>query len=272
MVWAIIWTWVKNLDTVQIVLLSIAAFCFLIVIINLIILWWQKRNIERIPDFIEKLDVMTSNFVDDFSFNLSQEEWKNLYKDYSNILGLDLTRLFIELPKEHNQDAIDRAFDSVARSYEKNLDPKNKTAESLTYLGDMGSILDKYNAGLELLKSTPQYKTLDKKIKVLQRKAPSAYISIKVNEYYTVSDRLYIMLLGVKPLFDQPLVREKIPAKAYAKKSQIRPAIEGQVANLIAGVRESIIKYKERNKGYSEQKATEHTSSLENRETRRKRG
>jgi hypothetical protein len=38
MVWAIIWTWIKNLDKVQITLLAIAFACFLYVFINLFIL------------------------------------------------------------------------------------------------------------------------------------------------------------------------------------------------------------------------------------------
>jgi hypothetical protein len=78
------------------------------------------------------------------------------------------------------------------------------------------------------------------------------------------------MLLGVKPLFDQPALREKMPAKVNAKKSQVRPMVDGQIANLIAGVRESIIKYKERN---MEQKvATEqNTDKSGNRAERRKR-
>ena len=111
----------------------------------------------------------------------------------------------------------------------------------------MGSILDTYNVGLGRLKATPQYQKLDKKIKSLQREAPSAYISVKVNDYYTVSERLYVMLLGTKPLFDQPKLIERMPAKVNAKRSQIRPIVDGQIANLIAGVRESVIKYKERN-------------------------
>ena len=57
----------------------------------------------------------------------------------------------------------------------------------------------------------------DNKIKALQRKAPSALISVRVNEYYRVSERLYIMLLGVKPLYEQSLVQ--VPARARAKKS-----------------------------------------------------
>jgi hypothetical protein len=209
---------------------------------------------------------LTSNFVDDFKLELTPENWKSINRDYSNVLGLDLTRLENELPKEHNLDEIERAYDSIIRAFDKKLDPQNKFNESLVYLGDMGSLLDKYNAGLGSLKKTIRYEKLDKKIKSLQRKAPSTYISAKVNEYYTVSERLYIMLLGTKPLFNQPNLQEKIPAKVYAKKSQIRPVVEGQIANLITGVRESIIKYKERR---LEQKNVEPVNPPQNRAERR---
>lgn len=248
MIWGIIWSWIKNLEKVQIILFGIAAVFFLIVIIRLIMAWWYRRNIERIPDLIEKLDVMVSSYIDDFKFNLTEQEWKSINRDYSNVLGIDLTKLESELLKENNKEGIQRAYDSVIRAYEKKLDPENKTTESLTYLGDMGSILDKYNVGLNNLKETEQYQKLDKKIKSLQRKAPSANISAKVNAYYRLSERCYILLLGVKPLLEQPTLSDRIPAKIYAKKSQIRPLIDGQIANLIAAVRESILKYKERKK------------------------
>lgn len=267
-VWGVIWTWIRDLDKVQIILFAVAAGCVLFVFLSLFIAWRQRRNIESIPDLIEKLDVLTSNYIDDFSFDLSKEEWKSLNRDYGSVLGIDLSRLETELPKEHNQKSIDRAYESVVKEYERKLDPQNKAAESLNYLGDMGSLLDTYNVGLARLKETEQYQKLHKKIKSLQRKSPSAYISVKVNEYFTVSERLYIMLLGTKPLYEQPILREKVPAKVYAKKSQIRPLIDGQIANLIAGVRESITKYKERD---LEQKTAEHTSNPpQNRAERRK--
>ncbi|MDD5701608.1 MAG: hypothetical protein PHU23_06100 [Dehalococcoidales bacterium] len=270
MIWGIIWTWIKDLEQVQIILFGIAAAFFLIVIVRLIIAWWQRRNIERIPDLIEKLDVMVSSYIDDFSFDLTEQEWKGINRDYSNVLGIDLTNLEAEILKEHNKDGIGRAYDSVIRAYERKVDPENKTTESLTYLGDMGSILDKYNVGLNNLKETEQYQKLDKKIKSLQRKAPSAYISAKVNAYYTLSERLYILVLGAKPLLEQPNLSDRIPAKIYAKKSQIRPLIDGQIANLIAAVRESILKYKERNMGYQVTEQNSNSQKPQNRAERRR--
>jgi hypothetical protein len=57
--WGIFWTWLKDLEPVQIGLFSFGTLCFFIVFLNLFLSWRQKRNIERIPDMIEKLDKMT---------------------------------------------------------------------------------------------------------------------------------------------------------------------------------------------------------------------
>ena len=143
--------------------------------------------------------------------------------------------------------------------------------ESLADIGDMGSILDTYHAGIGRLKETKQYQKLDKKIKALQRQAPSAYISVKVNDYYAISERLYTLILGVKPLYEQPLLVAKMPAKVKAKKSQIRPVVEGQISNLIAGVREAILKHKERNNSQMVTEQDKGKTEIQNREQRRAR-
>lgn len=250
----IIYTWVKNLETIQIILFGIGAFCFLLVIVRWLIDRWQKHNIESIPDLIEQLDVLTSNYVDDFVFQLNEDEWTNLYQDYGKLLGINIDNLIVEF-KKGDKSKIESEFNRLNEAYIKKLNPEMKTQESLSYLGDMSSILDTYNSGIGRLKETNQYKKLDKKIKTLQRKSPSALISVRVNDYYTVSERLYMMVLGVKPIYEYPIIKDNLPSKVKAKKSQIRPIVEGQVSNLIAGVRESIIKYKERNidTSYTEQ-------------------
>lgn len=269
MIWGVVYTWVKSLETSQLVLFAIGTFCFLLVFIRLVYDRWQRHNIEQIPDLIEKLDVMTSSFVDDFKIELSTENWENINKDYSNLLGLDLSGLVAALQDGDDKRKIERAFEDINRVYARKLDPDNKTGDSLANLGDMGSILDTYNVGFGRLKETPQYQKLDNKIKSLQRKAPSAYISIKVNDYYLVSERLYTMILGTKPLFDQPLLVAKMPAKVKAKKSQIRPVVDGQISNLISGVREAILKHKERNMEQRHPEQTKDTSVIQNRRQRR---
>ncbi len=238
--------WFSDLNTFQTVSFFVTVGALLLMAVTLVLDWLRKRDVEKIPDLIEKLDVLTSNFVDDFRLELSQDDWKNINRDYSTLLGLDLSGLETALKDDVNKTQLERAFEGVNRAYNRKLDPENKTGESLANLGDMGSILDSYNAGFGRLKETPQYQKLDRQIKSLQRKAPSAYISAKVNDYYIVSERLYTMVLGTKPLFDQPLLAGKLPAQVKAKKGQIRPIVDGQVSNLIAGVREAILKHKER--------------------------
>ena len=240
-------TWFSNLSTFGMVSFFFLVGGLILVIFTLVLNWLQKRDIERIPDLIEKLDVLTTNYIDDFHFDLTEDEWEKINADYSSILDIDLRGLEeVCRSPDTPRSTIDRTYDGVCRQYMRRLDPKRQEEESLEYLGDMGSILDSHNCGFNKLKMTPQYQKLERKIKALQRKAPSAYISVKVNDYFIVSERLYVLLLGTKPLFDQPTLKDRLPAKVKAKKSQVRPIVEAQVANLISGVRESITKHKER--------------------------
>lgn len=262
--------WFDSLTSFGKVSFFVLVGALLSIAVVLVLNWFHKRDIEKILDLIEKLDVLTSNYVDDFNLELSPEEWTNINRDYSNLLGIDFSGLEVAL-KEGKQKQLETAFESVNRAYTRKLNPDNKTAESLTDIGDMGSILDTYNVGLGRLKKTQQYQKLDKKIKALQRKAPSAYISVKVNEYYVVSERLYTMILGTKPLYDQPLLVSKMPSKVKAKRSQIRPIVDGQISNLIAGVREAIQKHKERNDNQKTSEQPSQKTETQNREQRRSR-
>jgi hypothetical protein len=240
--------WFSGLSILGVVSFYVLAGCLLLMMVTLILNWKQKRDIERIPDLIEKLEVLVSNYVDDFELTLTKDDWLHLYDDYEQDLGIDLSGIKKILASgERNKTALTKEYEKIDRAYSKKLDFQTKTEQALTDLGDMSSILDGYKAGLRSLKDTPQYKKLEKQIKSLQRKAPSAYISVKVNEYFVLSERLHYMVLGTKPLYSHPELRDIMPAKIKAKKSQIRPIVDGQIANLIAGVREAIVKYKERN-------------------------
>lgn len=52
--WGILLTWVNNISTIQIGLFVFASILFFVVFVRIVIAWWQKRDIERIPDYIEK--------------------------------------------------------------------------------------------------------------------------------------------------------------------------------------------------------------------------
>ncbi|MFA5629105.1 MAG: hypothetical protein WC958_02450 [Dehalococcoidales bacterium] len=242
--------WLEQLNAIQLWGLIIAIITLLLIVITFIIDWKIKKDIESIPDLIEKIDVITSNFVDDYSLNLSEEQWKNLFNDYQTILGIDFHSLSKAIEYNKDKKAIEKEFDTVNRAYMRKISINginNKTEQALLDLGDMSSILDTYHAGLNELKSTHKYKHYEKRIKSLQRKASSAYISVQISNYFTISERYYYMLLSTKPLYENPILKEKLPARIYAKKSQLKPLVERQISILIAGVREAILKHKERN-------------------------
>jgi hypothetical protein len=111
----------------------------------------------------------------------------------------------------------------------------------------MGELLNKYNVGLGALKNSERYKKLYSDIKSLQFKLPSVAISAKINDYFYQSDAYYGLLISTKPIIQLPSgTNVSIPTKINAKAGQIRPIIEGQIANLISSIRESIVTYKER--------------------------
>jgi hypothetical protein len=188
---------------------------------------------------------MTWDFIDEFEFNLSQDAWSEMLKDYGVLLGMDFHR-FTTAVISQDKNIVDEEFDRINKVYSRKLNPQKKLSESLADLRDMGGLLNSYNCGLESITETLPYQKLKSKIKSLQRKSPSMKISTKVNDYFYWSEGLYSILLSIKPLTEFP--KSKMPTKVSAKKSQIRPIIEGQINNLISGVRESIIEYKDRNK------------------------
>src|SRR4030042_269763 len=67
--------WFSTLNTFQTVSFFVMVGALLLIAVTLILNWLHKRDIERIPDLIEKLDVLISNFVDDFKLDLTKEQW-----------------------------------------------------------------------------------------------------------------------------------------------------------------------------------------------------
>ena len=74
--------WFSDLNTFQTVSFFVTVGALLLMAVTLILDWLRKRDVEKIPDLIEKLDVLTSNFVDDFKLELSQDDWKDINRDY----------------------------------------------------------------------------------------------------------------------------------------------------------------------------------------------
>jgi hypothetical protein len=70
---------------------------------------------------------------------------------------------------------------------------------------------------------------------------------MKINEYWQWSEGLYSMLLTFKPSILMPGLQELLPSKVVAGSAMMQTIFEEQTSVLISAVRESIIKYKERN-------------------------
>ena len=214
--------------------------------------WIRKRNIEKIPDLLEKIDKMTLDYIDNFNTSLSQEDWANMLAEYGVLIGMDFSR-FKDSLLSGNKSVIDQESDRFSKAYNKKLNPQSKTEDSLASLRDMGGLLNSYHVGLENLTKTPQYHKLFTRIQSLQRTQVALNISVNVLEFFLRSEGLYCLLLSIKPIMEQSHINV-MPTKLNAKKSQIRPVIEGQISVLISSVRESIVKYKDRNKSQPQDK------------------
>ncbi len=247
-IWGIVWTWAKNIDTVQKALFIFATVCFFVFFLYLFGRWWRRHNLERLPDLIDKLDHIIMHYIDNMEFKMGVDEWKEMLGEYSALIGMDFHRL-ITASTNHDMATTDEELARLQKHYDCKLnpDPKNKLATSINDLRDIGELLNKYDIGLKHLKETKEYERVISDIKYLQRQLPSMAISAKVNEYLYQSEGYYSMLLSTKPLLEMRFdSKSQMLTKVTVKKGQVRPIVEGQIANLITSIRESIIAYRER--------------------------
>ncbi len=247
--WGIVWTWAKNIDDVQKVLFIFATVCFFIFFLYLFGKWWRKHNLERLPDLVDKLDNITMHYIENRDITMSKENWTAMLGEYSSLIGMDFHRL-ITASTNNDMDMLDKELTRFQNQYDRKLnpDPKNKIASSINDLRDVGELLNKYNIGLKPLKETKEYQRIVSEIKYLQQQSPSMAISIRVNEFLYQSEGYYSMLLSTKPLLEMRFDnKSQMLTKVTVKKGQVKPIVEGQITNLIASIRESIIAYRERN-------------------------
>jgi hypothetical protein len=254
--------WLGTLNTIQVWSFWIGVVGVVLFLATLIVDYINRRAIERIPDLMERMNKLVLDYIDGYSSQLDREQWFKLLNDYGVLLNVDFHRLKSALLNENQtyDDAtrgkiVDEEFERISKAYDRKLRPGKKLTDTLTDLRDMGGILNTYNAGLSRCTETPQYRRLNNRIRALQRRLPSAVVSAKVNDFYFQSEGFYYMLLGVMPLGGHPSIPgTKMPVKAAARIRQIRPIVDGQLATLIASVRESINAYRDRNKEQTESK------------------
>jgi hypothetical protein len=247
MLYGTLWTWVQDWDIVQRSLFGLAGFCFLVILLIIIRTWWRNREIEQLPNMIERLDSYAMTWIDDSKRSISVDDWQSLMRDYGTILGFDF-RPFTAAMLGQDQKRMDEQLEKVLKAYNKKFIPEqtDKLTPSIITLRDMAGVLDKYDMGLKALKDTSQYQLLHSRIRVLQRQLPSALISARINEFFIHSDGYYCLLIATQGLLNPP-TDLKMPTKILARREQIRPLIEGQIATLITAIREGIIAYKDRN-------------------------
>lgn len=240
--WAVLWVWIKQLDTVQIVLLAIAAFGILVIFVTAFISWWYRRNITKILDILSQIDQMTLDYIDSYEPNLSPEEYNSLLEELGELLDVKFERLKIAITTRSK--TLIKEFQRMCDNYTRLLDPSKKVSESLRDLLLMGDVLNEYGVGLANITNTPQYKRLNERVKELQKIAPSAETSIRINDYFNWSKGLYCLVLSTKPITNQPDINRLLPVRARALSGVFRPLVEGNTATLITAVRESIEKPK----------------------------
>jgi hypothetical protein len=237
--------WFHGIDTVQLILILVAVFGFLMVCVAYYLKWQRSRSVENIPELLSQIDQIALDFIDDYI--PESEKPEELIDDLTSVLRLDSYQLKLAM-KSKNKKRIEQELDRIVVQYERLLNPNKKTQETLTNLLLVASTLDDYHAGIGNIENSPKYQKLYSRIKTLQKRAPTVEISIKINDYFNWSRGLYCVILSIKPLTSQHEVNELVPARAKATAKMFRPLVESNTATLISAVRESIYKSKESRK------------------------
>ena len=150
MIWGTILYFIQDIEPESKVLYSIGLFCFLAVFIRFAYDRWQKHSVERIPDLVDKLDTMIWDYIDNFEYQMPENDWAAMVKEYGQLLGMDFHR-FITATLEQKQDIINEEFEKISKAYNRKLNTENKMVQTIGDLRDMGELLNKYDIGLYLL-------------------------------------------------------------------------------------------------------------------------
>jgi hypothetical protein len=236
------WRWFLTLVIWQRIGIIVAVSCLGIIALTFVVDWLRKKNIEQIPDLLAKIDQLTLDYIDKYVPNDDSEETSI---GLAKLTGIE-TGQFRAAVALKNKNKIDDEADRIFKQYEKSNRFK-KVSENLQNLLYISAYLNANKVGLKQVTDTREYRRLYKRIKNLQRMVPSSETNMKINEYWQWSEGLYSMLLTFKPSILMPGLQELLPSKVVAGSAMMQTIFEEQTSVLISAVRESIIKYKERN-------------------------
>jgi|GEM_PF-6903475 len=237
-VWgSFVWPWLIGLSLGQIIFISLAALCFLLIIALVIWRWFDRRAIQKIPNILIQLDRITLDLIDGWGTNIEvpQEAMDELAEIYECKNEINQLRRRMNDSKD-----VKSAINKIASRYAG----KVKRDEALRGLSRAGVVLDEYGIGLESLrKQMPQYGKLLHNARELQYRIPSAAIGIAIGDYFRTGDGLYTVLLGNKAIMQGvPGTKELLPVKINAEAKLMRRDVEDQTELLILKVREEIAK------------------------------
>lgn len=238
--WAVVWTWVQTWDWVQKGCAIFIALCLLFLLSLSVYTWWRKTQIYKIPIYLYRMDKLLRDYVAQFDPKHSAvKDMPGLAEDLGEIMHIAMYPLFNALKRQDK-----RALAEQTARYTKTLgtpvDPKNQSTDQLKTAMLISALMNDHNVGLNIVKNTPQYQELFKKVSLLERIQPDPHVSIKIDSYLRWSDGLYSQLIGMKFITSQPEAFALLPAEARATASFSQPIMEDYVDVLIAQVSEAL--------------------------------
>jgi hypothetical protein len=239
--------WLKSLDAIQTVALWVTLSCLGLIIVTYYLDWQKKRNVDKIPELLAQLDTLTLDYIENYRAVPTPE---TLLNDLAKIFNVDIGELKAAA-FSGNKKRAETEFERFTNNFSKYANAK-KFQENIMTLRLAGGLMNEYHVGLASITNTQEYQHIYQRVRILRRRAPSAAISAKINEYFNESEGLYSLLLSVQPFASLGSLKEMIPARIRAQQDVTLPIIEGHLDTLISSVRESIDDYKHKNKEYKD--------------------
>ena len=231
--------WLATLNTIQRVGLWVTGACLFIVVMTYLVDWQRKRNTDRIPELLARMDGLIFDYIDNHPMQVTPA---GLVEDSAKLMNMNIDNLK-SAATSGNKKTAEQEFEKFADAHSRRFNSKN-FSDNIMNLRLAGAIMTEYKVGLVAVMNTRDYQKLEQQVTYLRRRLPSVVVSRSINEYFHQSEGLYNLLFSIQPFAYMGSFKDVIPVRIRAYSDVVRPIVEGHTASLINAVRESIDDYK----------------------------
>lgn len=242
--WAIVWTWVRDWDWMQISMAIIVAVCIIFVAVIAIYAWWRKNQIYKIPNLLYTIDGILRDYVNSYDINklkVSAQEKSELAIELTELIHVNPYSMANAYSKK-NKKRIATETERYAKRYESLINPENRTNDNLKIIMQICGLMNQHGVGLKTVQDTPNYADKRKLIISLQRVVPNPEVNIKISSYFNWADGYYSLLICQKWVTSDQDLFSLSPAEYKAISSYAQPLMESTLDTLIADVSQSMHK------------------------------